>query len=85
MTIVSFIIGTLFIVSFAITEDMEIAYLGFYYLVIICSINMITFICRIIELFIKKNPIKQTLSILGIQLINIPVAAFYFYLFTLMS
>lgn len=82
MTMVSFIIGTLFIVSFAIFKELEIAVAGYLYLWIAVAINLIAFIAKIIYLFIYKKDVCQSLKILGIQLLNIPIAAFYFYLFT---
>lgn len=66
MTIVSFVIGTLFITSFAIIQDFEIAVAGYFYLWIAFAVNIIAFIARIVHVLIKKQHQLQTLKVLGI-------------------
>jgi len=78
LALISFIIGTLILILFYFTENLIIALIGFFYLLLAFVINATFLFGLIVKLFSKKSNKKQVLISIGIMLTNIPVAIFYY-------
>ncbi len=77
---ICFIIGTLLLAFFALTENISIAIIGFIFLVIAVVCNLILFCIQIINSFVYRKYQKQILLHTAVMLINIPIAVLYFYI-----
>lgn len=75
----SLIIGTLFFLTFCLTKNTTVLIFGFFYLCIALAINVIFFfVLLIIFISIPENR-SETIMTMGLLLINIPIAWFYYW------
>ncbi len=84
VTILSFIIGTIFLLSYIILRDLNIAILGFYYLIIATTINLIISLIFLVLAFYNTNKKRKYLKTILVMLINIPIATAYFFIVDLL-
>jgi hypothetical protein len=82
VTITSFIIGTIFLLSYMILRDLDIAILGFYYLIAATIINLIISLIFLVLAFYNINKKRKYLKTIFVMLINIPIATAYFFIVT---
>ncbi|MGV3545947.1 MAG: hypothetical protein ACO1N4_02710 [Pedobacter sp.] len=75
--ICSFVIGTLLFLTFIITNHAALAYLGFYYLLVIIPVNMLVLLIIIATAFLNKERWIEHLKTMGLMLLNIPIAWLY--------
>ena len=78
--IISFVIGTLLLISLAITKVDTIFYIGLLYVFIAICINIIYSIYLLFMAYNKKINSEETLSRLGIAFLNIPITILYIYI-----
>ncbi len=82
VTTTSFLIGTIFLLSYIISRDLTIAVLGFYYLIIATIINLIALIIFLILAFNNPKNKNKYLKTILVMLINIPIATIYYFIVT---
>ena len=75
--IISFGLGTLLLIIYAITHLIEIAIIGYYYLIVTLFINSILALVFLILAIIFKSERIKNLKTIGIMLLNIPIAFLY--------
>ncbi|MEE9348522.1 MAG: hypothetical protein V3U80_00580 [Flavobacteriaceae bacterium] len=77
IAIASFVIGTFFLISYAITHIEGIAVFGYFYLLAAIFINLI--IALVLFVFSVTNTENRTknLKTIGVMLFNIPIAYLY--------
>ncbi len=73
----SFIIGTLFLLTYAITKYDMIAVFGYYYLITAIFFNIAIVLYLIIKTIINKSELITNLKTIGVILLNIPIAYLY--------
>ena len=73
----SFAIGTLLFLALIITKYSTIAYVGFYYLIIIIPVNILVLLIIIATAFLNKERWIEHLKTMGLMLLNIPIAWLY--------
>lgn len=78
--ILSFIIGTILLLLYAITKIDILPIIGLYYVYLALFINCCYLVAIIILHFIKKRNYQETLIRIGITICNIPITLFYIYL-----
>ena len=78
--IISFFLGTILLFSFAILKTDVILYVGLLYIFLAVFINVIYLFYLLIKYYYKKTSLEETLSRLGITLINIPITILYIYI-----
>ena len=76
----TFVTGTILFILYLIFQNDGILFLGVYYTAFIILLNLIVLIFNIYELITLQNERKQTIIKIIIQLTNIPIALFYFYI-----
>ncbi|MFN0256580.1 hypothetical protein [Pedobacter ureilyticus] len=76
-SICSFAIGTLLFLTFIITKYGILAYLGFYYLIVIIPVNILVLLIIIASAFLNKERWIEHLKTIGLMLLNIPIAWLY--------
>jgi hypothetical protein len=77
LALLSFSIGTLFLVLFCITRNEIIIIIGFYYVITAILFNSIVFINLIFNLIVYKTMYWFQLKSTFILLINIPITLLY--------
>lgn len=83
--LVSFIIGTLFLLSYLVTKEMEIAIIALYYVIAAAIINLLLLLTISGIVFARKYHLKKYLKTALLMLANIPVVALYFSIFISVS
>ena len=78
VALISFIIGTLILLTFYLTENTVFAFIGLFYLFVATVINLIFLIGLIMKLITKETERKKTWISIGILLANIPVVIVYY-------
>ena len=78
VALISFIIGTLILATFYLTENTGFAFIGLFYLFVAVVINLIFLIGLILKLVTKETDKKKTLISIGILLMNIPIVILYY-------
>lgn len=76
--IISFMIGSLILLSYIIVKDLSIAVSGYFYLICASIINLIIVIFLLFKAYNKKEKRKIYFKTILIMLINIPIAFIYF-------
>lgn len=77
VALLSFIIGTLLLLSFLYDNNLKIAYIGQYFVVGACIVNFIVFLLILSFTNTKHKDFKKTIVIM---LLNIPIALIYLYI-----
>lgn len=80
--IISFVIGSLFLLNFLISKDFNVGLMGYFYLVCAFIINLIIAIYFLYKALIHKEKRKKYFKTIFIMLINIPIAFIYFLIVT---
>jgi len=75
--IASFGIGTLFLLSYAISNIEGIAVFGYFYLIAAIFINLIIAVTLFFLSVYKQENRSKNLKTIGIMLLNIPIAYLY--------
>lgn len=81
LAVLSFLIGTFFLVLFWYTESMEIAETAEYYVILALLINSFVFVALLLK---ARNDQANSSELIGaalLLLVNIPVAIVYFIVF----
>lgn len=73
----SFLIGTLILVTYKITNENNLVVTGFYYVFIALFLNSILFLNLLYNLFIYQKKYAFQLGNIAILLLNIPITLFY--------
>ena len=76
--LISFLLGTLSLLSFVITQEDDLIGIGVYYLTGAFWWNCFVLAAVIIAAIIYKTEVKQTLKTIAALLLNIPIAFIYF-------
>jgi hypothetical protein len=77
--ILSFAIGSGFFLTYTLSDSADIAFYGYFYILVAGIINLIVLVLLISRLIIDKDKRKKYMISTGILLANIPIAIFYFY------
>ncbi len=77
---ISFLIGTLLLLSHLITGWEPLVLIGFYYVLIATTLNVITLIGLIANAIINYQYYKENLTTILIFLTNIPIATGYIFI-----
>jgi len=77
VAITSFGLGTLLLIIYAITHLIEIAIIGYYYLIVTLFINSILALVFLILTIIFKSERIKNLKTIDVMLLNIPIAFLY--------
>lgn len=77
-----FLVGTLLILLFGILKSFEILLIGWYYVIGSVIINLLVLLVQIVFSFVYKKHQLIILKRTSILLLNIPIALFYYYIFT---
>lgn len=80
--LISWLLGTIILLAFWISESWFFVWLGFYYVVIAVVVNMIVFCSELITFLTDVSDKKSHGNSALLILLNIPIAAFYFFIFT---
>lgn len=78
--ILSFIIGTLILLTYALTEISDLIFLGLVYVIIASLINLIYSVFLIYTYYKNIKTKENSITRIGITLCNIPITLFYIYL-----
>lgn len=78
--ILSFIIGTLILLTYALTEISDLIFIGLAYVIIASLINLIYSVYLIYTYYKNVKTKENSITRLGITLCNIPITLFYIYL-----
>jgi len=82
---ISFAIGTLFLVTFLLTNEMQVAIIALYYVITAAIVNLLL-LCSISGITLwRKYQWKNYLKTASIMLANIPVVVGYFAIFMSVS
>lgn len=79
---ISFIGGTILLLLYIAFEIEVFIFLGIIYVALALLANSLAFIFAFLHLFFKPRNFKENILAITIQLLNIPIALFYFYLMT---
>ena len=77
IAIISFIIGTILLVSFKITDDFSFAIIGYYYIILAVFINALMVLLLLIHSVFHHKQYKEHLITIGFVLLNIPITCYY--------
>lgn len=78
--IISFVIGTLLLISLAITRVDSLLYIGLIYIFVAFLINIIYSIYLLIISYQNKITLEETATQIGITILNIPITFLYIYI-----
>ena len=78
VALISFIIGTLILLTFYFSERTGLVFIGFLYLLVTVVINLIFLIGLIMNLVTKESDRKKTWISIGFLLANIPIVILYY-------
>lgn len=78
VALVSFIIGTLILLAFYLSENTVFALIGLFYLFLAFVINLIFLVGLIMKLVTKESDRKKTWIAILILLTNIPIVILYY-------
>lgn len=73
----SFLIGTLILVVFEITNASILIYIGFIYVLIALFLNFVLFVNLVYNLFIYTKMYAFQIGNIALLLLNIPITLFY--------
>ena len=75
---ISFVVGTVILLTFLITKKGPIISVGMGYLGIAFIVNLIFFLVLLVNFAITRAQVRSHLKTAGIMLLNIPIAYGYF-------
>jgi hypothetical protein len=78
VALISFVIGTLILLTFYLSENIGFAFIGLFYLFVATVINLIFLIGLIMKLIKKESDRRKTWISIGILLANIPIVILYY-------
>jgi hypothetical protein len=76
--IISFAIGTLLLISFAITHIELIAVIGYFFLIIAFYVNLFIAVILLIMVVVSQENTFKNLRTIIVMLINLPIAYLYY-------
>lgn len=76
----SFLIGTLILVVFEITNASILIYIGFIYVLIALFLNFVLFVNLVYNLFIYTKMYAFQIGNIALLLLNIPITLFYLHI-----
>lgn len=79
--LISFLCGTAILLGFYITKSWFFVWLGFYYIIISCIVNLIVFFSELLTFITDIADKKSHGNSSLLLLLNIPVAILYFFIF----
>lgn len=78
VALISFVIGTLILLTFYLSENTGFAFIGLLYLFIATVINLIFLVGLIMKIITKESDRKRAWISIGILLANIPIVILYY-------
>lgn len=82
LALISFVGGTLLFVLYIAFETDVLFFMGIIHVVLALLVNSIFFVFAFLNLLFEPKKFKENILAITIQLLNIPIALFYFYLMT---
>ncbi|MFK7812524.1 MAG: hypothetical protein AB8B59_08520 [Maribacter sp.] len=74
---ISFLIGSILLLFFKITDDFMLAVIGYYYVILAAVFNGFIVFLLLINSMLHLKDFKEHLISIGLVLLNIPIANFY--------
>nr|WP_315032711.1 hypothetical protein [uncultured Chryseobacterium sp.] len=79
--LISFLLGTVLLVTFWITKAVFLIILGFYYMIIAAIVNILIVLYELIEYLNNVSAMKSSGNSVLLLLVNIPISVCYFFIF----
>ena len=78
IALISFILGTLVLITFYLSENAIFAIIGLFYVIIATIINSVFLIALLLKLTKRKSNKKQIVISILLAIFNIPIALIYY-------
>lgn len=85
LALISFLLGTFLLVTYYLTMSAEFALFSYFLIGGIVVINLVVLIILMSKLLNRNSEKEGILRTIGIMLLNIPVALFYFYVVSILT